>query len=87
MVTLSKNGKHKGVAIHILVAKSFVDNPENKPEVNHVDGNKENNHESNLEWNTRLENQQHSVYMCGVNDKDHAANIIKEKIWKPLKIA
>jgi len=46
--------------LHILVATHFIANPENKPEVNHKDGNKENNHFSNLEWNTRLENMTHA---------------------------
>lgn len=69
LVTLHKNSKKVSIPVHILVAKSFIDNPENKPEVNHKDGNKLNNHYTNLEWATRLENQQHSVYVLG---KHHA---------------
>ena len=38
LVTLCKNGTHKNVSIHSLVAKAFIPNPENKPEVNHKDG-------------------------------------------------
>lgn len=50
--------KKKNYYIHILVAKCFVSNPNNLPEVNHKDGNRANNHSDNLEWVTRLENIQ-----------------------------
>lgn len=46
-------------SIHRLVALTFIENKENKPEVNHIDGNKLNNHISNLEWNTTQENLEH----------------------------
>ena len=46
-------------SIHRLVALTFIENKENKPEVNHKDGNKSNNHVSNLEWNTTQENLEH----------------------------
>ena len=45
---------------HRLVAESFVDNPLKLPEINHIDGNKENNHYSNLEWCNRVRNFNHS---------------------------
>ena len=44
---------------HRLVAKYFLDNPGGKLEVNHIDGNKSNNHVSNLEWCTTQENLEH----------------------------
>ena len=46
--------------IHKLVAKGFIDNPEDKKFVNHIDGNKLNNHYSNLEWCTIAENNKHA---------------------------
>ena len=59
-VALAKNGTYKHLSIHRLVALAFIPNPENKPEVNHKDGNKLNNHVDNLEWNTSSENQKHA---------------------------
>lgn len=59
-VCLFVNGKRKYLTVHRLVALTYIPNPENKPQVNHIDGNKWNNDSSNLEWCTRYENMQHA---------------------------
>lgn len=58
---LNKDGLAKNLTVHRLVAQAFIPNPEGKSEVNHIDGNKSNNHVSNLEWVTRSENMVHAI--------------------------
>ncbi len=55
-----RNGKQKCLKIHREVAKAFIPNPNNFPIINHKDGNKLNNHISNLEWCTAKYNIQHA---------------------------
>ena len=56
---LSQNHNEKSLPVHRLVALAFIENPENKPQVNHKDKNRSNNNVSNLEWSTALENNLH----------------------------
>lgn len=56
-IQVRKNGKSKKLFRHRLVAQNFLDNPNNYKEVNHIDGNKHNNHVSNLEWCDRTHNK------------------------------
>ena len=59
-VSLNLDGKSKCYFVHRLVATHFVENPWCSPVVNHKDGNKHNNHFTNLEWVTSSENNKHA---------------------------
>ncbi len=59
-VRLFKNNLGYSKSVHRLVAENFIPNPNNLPQVNHIDENKLNNHVSNLEWITHQKNIQHS---------------------------
>lgn len=60
-VGLHINKKSKKYRVHRLVAMVWIDNPDHKPYVNHIDGNRANNTVTNLEWVTPAENTQHAV--------------------------
>lgn len=65
VVSLFKNGIAKQYYIHRLVAIHFISNPNNLPEVNHKDGDKSNNHVSNIEWCTHKTNIEHARDVLG----------------------
>lgn len=65
-IGLYKNGKRYIKKLHRIIAETFIDNIENKKEVNHKDGNKRNNNVNNLEWATCKENQNHA-FKIGLN--------------------
>ena len=60
IVGLSKFASLKNVPIHRLVAEAFIPNPDNLPQVNHIDGDKSHNYVENLEWCTARENNEHA---------------------------
>jgi hypothetical protein len=76
-LSLSKDGKRENVYIHRLVAKAFIPNPDNLPEVNHKDENKKNNRADNLEWVTTQENINY-----GTRTQRHRASL--EPKMKPV---
>ena len=81
-VGISGDGKIKYRMIHRLVAESFIPNPHDLPEVNHIDGNKLNNSASNLEWVTRKQNARHAVrhgLMCR-GESVHGSKLTEQEV-------
>ena len=81
-VDLCKGGKQKDFRVHRLVAQAFIPNPDNKPEVNHIDGYKMNCFVGNLEWATRLENQRHALAnnLIKLGEDSINAKLINEQV-------
>jgi len=89
-VGLSLNGKPTTFLIHRLVALSFVENLEGKPDINHIDGNPENNRAENLEWCTPAENSAHAVRIGLIDTKGEkccASKLTEKDVLKIRKMS
>ncbi len=83
VVSLYKQDKGKIYRVSRLVAETFISNPNNKPQVNHKDGNKLNNNLNNLEWVTRSENIRHAFdtgLSSAKGERNSQAKLTKENI-------
>ena len=80
-VRLSANKTRVMYLIHVLVAKAFIPNPNNYPQVNHINGKKDDNRVENLEWCTNSMNQLHA-YRMGLNKRSDKSG----KPKRPVKI-
>lgn len=85
-VALSTRGALKSCAVHRIVAFAFLENPENKPEVNHINGVKMENNVENLEWCTRDENIAHAIktglrdYKSMTGEKSHLSKLTEKEV-------
>ena len=75
-INLYDGEKIRYFQVHRLVAEAFIPNPDNKPVIDHIDGNKLNNKVNNLEWVTHAENNQRA-YETGLKRRYHAGQFIK----------
>lgn len=83
-VRIYADGDVKTKMVHRLVAETFLPNPENKPQINHIDGNRQNNCLSNLEWCNQSENQLHAfrlgLQVSKKGEDNHLSRLLAEEV-------
>jgi hypothetical protein len=83
-----RNGKYKTFKVHRAVAEAYIPNPNDKPFINHKDGNKLNNSVDNLEWCTASENSIHAIengLQVPKKGEDHPSSKLTEEDVKYIK--
>lgn len=83
-VDLYKHNKRHREYVHRIVANAFIPNPQNKPYINHIDGNPHNNSVINLEWCTPIENVEHASKIICTMNQYLLANMKKKKAVKQI---
>lgn len=86
-VFVDDNGKYISIVVHRMIAKAFIPNPENKPEINHKNGIKTDNRVENLEWVTHKENIIHSFKnnLQNNNGENNPFSILTEDQVKEIR--
>lgn len=86
---INREGTYISISQHRLLALNFIPNPENKPEVNHIDGCRDNNSLNNLEWVTSKENSQHARHTLErknlYGETNNFAKITEQQAMKLIK--
>ena len=85
-VALSKNNQDKKFMVHRLVAQAFIPNPDNKPFIDHIDGNRANNKVDNLRWVTHKENMKNPITVLRKSEAAKGLGAIRKQCARKCRI-